>query len=48
VRLLLGTHAFLWFIVGDGRLSATARALEDLALVSADGAFDAYPVQCIW
>jgi PIN domain nuclease of toxin-antitoxin system len=27
VRLLLDTHTFLWFIMGDQRLSATARAL---------------------
>ena len=27
MRLLLDTHAFLWFVTDDGRLSATARAL---------------------
>jgi PIN domain nuclease of toxin-antitoxin system len=26
VRLLLDTHAFLWFVAGDAALSATARA----------------------
>ncbi|MGD0899149.1 MAG: type II toxin-antitoxin system VapC family toxin [Thermoguttaceae bacterium] len=32
MRLLLDTHAFLWFILEDSRLSATARALiEDPA-----------------
>ena len=32
MRLLLDTHAFLWFIMGDRHLSATARALiENLA-----------------
>ena len=30
MKLLVDTHAFLWFMVGDARLSATARrALED-------------------
>jgi PIN domain nuclease of toxin-antitoxin system len=30
VRLLLDTHAFLWFVAGDARLSRRARrALED-------------------
>ncbi|MGH9147411.1 MAG: type II toxin-antitoxin system VapC family toxin [Vicinamibacterales bacterium] len=30
MRLLVDTHAFLWFMAGDARLSATARhALED-------------------
>jgi PIN domain nuclease of toxin-antitoxin system len=27
VRLLLDTHTFLWFVMGDARLSARARAL---------------------
>ncbi len=27
MRVLLDTHAFLWFIMGDARLSATARGL---------------------
>jgi PIN domain nuclease of toxin-antitoxin system len=27
VRLLLDTHAFLWFVLGDPQLSARARAL---------------------
>ena len=27
MRLLLDTHAFLWFFIGDASLSATARAL---------------------
>lgn len=27
MRVLLDTHAFLWFIMGDTRLSATARGL---------------------
>jgi PIN domain nuclease of toxin-antitoxin system len=30
MRLLLDTHAFLWFIMGDSKLSTTARAaIED-------------------
>jgi PIN domain nuclease of toxin-antitoxin system len=30
MRLLLDTHAFLWFVMGDARLSAPARsAIED-------------------
>lgn len=34
MRLLLDTHALLWFIGGDARLSASARnAIEDLANV---------------
>jgi PIN domain nuclease of toxin-antitoxin system len=32
VKLLLDTHALLWFLSGSGRLSATARiAIEDMA-----------------
>lgn len=27
MKLLLDTHAFLWFFIGDTSLSATARAL---------------------
>lgn len=27
MRLLLDTHAFLWFFIGDSKLSATAQAL---------------------
>jgi len=30
MRLLLDTHTFLWFVLGDGRLSAKAKAaIED-------------------
>jgi len=30
MKLLLDTHAFLWFIMGDSKLSTTARtAIED-------------------
>jgi PIN domain nuclease of toxin-antitoxin system len=39
MRLLLDTHAFLWFIMGDGRLSSTARSAietpDDEKLLSA-------------
>jgi PIN domain nuclease of toxin-antitoxin system len=31
VRLLLDTHSFLWFILGDSRLSAGARSLIENA-----------------
>jgi PIN domain nuclease of toxin-antitoxin system len=32
VRILLDTHAFLWFVAGDASLSAAARAaIEDPA-----------------
>ena len=32
MRLLLDTHAFLWFVMGDARLSDIARnAIEDVA-----------------
>lgn len=32
MKLLLDTHAFLWFVLGDTKLSATARSeIEDLA-----------------
>jgi PIN domain nuclease of toxin-antitoxin system len=27
MRILLDTHAFLWFVMGDARTSATARAI---------------------
>jgi PIN domain nuclease of toxin-antitoxin system len=26
MRLLLDTHAFLWFVLGDAQLSSTARS----------------------
>jgi PIN domain nuclease of toxin-antitoxin system len=44
MKLLLDTHALLWFLGGSGRLSATARiAIEDLAnerLFSVAGAWE--------
>jgi len=57
VRVLLDTHAFLWFVMGDARLSATdpfdrllvAQAMADkMPLVSIDTVVDAYPVTRIW
>jgi PIN domain nuclease of toxin-antitoxin system len=55
--VLLDTHAFLWFVMGDARLSATdpfdrllvAQAMADkMPLVSIDTVVDAYPVTRIW
>ena len=40
MNVLLDTHAFLWFIAGDPRLS--------LPIVSHDPAFDAYSVRRVW
>lgn len=44
MKLLLDTHALLWFLSGSGRLSATARiAIEDLSnerLFSVAGAWE--------
>jgi PIN domain nuclease of toxin-antitoxin system len=44
VKLLLDTHALLWFLGGSGRLSTTARvAIEDMAnerLFSVAGAWE--------
>jgi PIN domain nuclease of toxin-antitoxin system len=44
VRLLLDTHAFLWWLDGDRRLSATARGLiadeANAVLVSAASAWE--------
>ena len=34
MKLLLDTHAFLWFISGDAALSANGRALIEDKLVS--------------
>jgi PIN domain nuclease of toxin-antitoxin system len=56
VRLLLDSHAFLWFILGDTRLSdrarsaiAAAQALaESIGVVSVDAMFDAYGVSRVW
>jgi len=32
MKLLLDTHTFLWFVLGDAQLSSTARSLiEDVA-----------------
>lgn len=43
MKLLLDTHAFLWFIGGDERLSLTARTLIE------DGANDAFlSVASLW
>lgn len=46
MRLLLDTHALLWFLAGDEKLSGVARALvED---VSRDAVFDAYGSRRLW
>jgi PIN domain nuclease of toxin-antitoxin system len=60
MRLLLDTQAFLWFVLGDPRMSATASALvaapdNDVEIspasyweIANDMALDAYPVQRLW
>jgi PIN domain nuclease of toxin-antitoxin system len=49
VRLLLDTHAFLWFLLDDPQLSPTAQAaIEDIPLISADPVLDAYGTTRIW
>ena len=54
MKVLLDTHALLWFLLGDAKLSPfdrliVAQALEDgLALVSADRILDLYAVPRIW
>ena len=53
MNLLLDTHAFLWFIGGDERLTDRARqTIEDGAnlkvLVSCDPAFDCYSITRVW
>jgi len=42
VRLLLDTHAFLWFVLDDPRLRATARAL----IVDPDNDIAVSPATC--
>jgi len=54
VRLLLDTHAFLWFILDDPKLSEFDRLLvaqaicQRIPLVSVDPALDAYAVTRLW
>jgi PIN domain nuclease of toxin-antitoxin system len=86
MKILLDTHTFLWFVLGDVQLSSTARSLiedvattklispavywettlpfhhrdpfdrliiaqaiiEQIPVVSADTAFDDYPVKRLW
>jgi PIN domain nuclease of toxin-antitoxin system len=63
MRVLLDTHAFLWFILDDPQLSPTAKLhhkdpfdrmiiaqamVEGVPVVSADAAFDSYPVTRLW
>lgn len=57
MRVLLDTHAFLWFVLNDRQLSPAARNIilliaqaiaEQIPLVSGDKAFDVYPVQRVW
>lgn len=51
MRLLLDTHAFLWFVLNDPQLSdpfdrlMVAQAIvESISLVSADAVLDQYPI----
>jgi PIN domain nuclease of toxin-antitoxin system len=57
VKVLLDTHAFLWFVLGDSRLGpgggdhhrrAAQATVERIPLVSYDGALDAYSIQRLW
>lgn len=50
MNLLLDTHVFLWWIDGDpfDRLLIAQAIARDYSLVSADAAFDAYPVKRLW
>lgn len=50
MRLLLDTHAFLWFVTNDPKLSENAldAIAEDIPIVSVDSALDAYGVQRRW
>ena len=53
MNILLDTHAFLWFVDDNPRLSNPARVLiesdiEKMTLVSADPAFDAYEIKRVW
>ena len=43
MRLLLDTHAFLWFITNDPHLSATGKALIAAMQASPDRDFDIEP-----
>jgi PIN domain nuclease of toxin-antitoxin system len=53
MRLLLDTHALIWFVQDADRLPKAAKdavetAAEDLVLVSADKALDAFGVIRLW
>lgn len=55
MRVLLDTHALLWFLLDDPALSRAARELirtpemeEAIPLISADQTLDAYGTQRIW
>ena len=54
MRILLDTHALLWWLAGDTSLTLTARSaiaeamVEKMAWVSNETAFDALPVLRVW
>ena len=49
MKLLLDTHALIWWLAGDETLSRCAReAIGDEALVSNEALFDGFAVKRIW
>ena len=51
MRILLDTHALLWFYLGDPKLSHQARTvIEDatIPIVSDDEALDQYSITRLW
>lgn len=52
MRLLLDTHAFLWFVENNRNLSAQALELiksgSNEVFLSIDTAFDAYNITRVW
>lgn len=43
MKNLLDTHAFIWFVEGDGRLSANTREA-----IEADGAMNFVSIATLW
>ena len=48
MRLLLDTHAFLWWVIDDPRLLIAQALEDDLILVTPDPQIGRYPVLTVW
>ena len=58
MRMLLDTHVFLWFVLGDAQLSSMAKScildpvntklVEHIPIISGDPVLDAYMITRLW